>query len=190
MNKHDAQIQLKHNFTTAMLTLGAIEVLNSDSILTLENKSVLIKEEKIIFNPNPLDFNAWKYHFDFNQVIANYQNDREKHVVSVMELYKSMRRALIKESYEVLKSYAKKTNQSLKLEQANWYRFATIIRNAITHDFHFEFSKYDLNAMPLTWKNVMIDCSLKGNPISDEQLPHGVSFDLHMEMNDFLNQMD
>jgi len=41
------------------------------------------------------------------------------------------------------------------------------LRNCITHNYKFDFSKYDKSLLPVSWKNKTITLSMKGKFIED-----------------------
>ena len=65
--------------------------------------------------------------------------------IALKEFLKSQIRALIKESFELVKNYCDETNQDSKLKTAPWYQFARIIRNCLSHNFKFGFGEYGHN---------------------------------------------
>lgn len=167
--------------------LSSMQLLNSDAVIQLADKIILIKEDEVVFNPLPKDFCVYKYGIDLNQVINEYLHEKTRFTESLEEFYKAIRRSLIKESFEVVKAYAEYSNSSSGLKCCPWYQFARILRNAISHDFHFRFNKYDLTLLPLTWHNVTIQSAMHDQQLSGDVLSHGISWDLYNEMVQFVN---
>jgi hypothetical protein len=81
--------------------------------------------------------------------------------------------ALIRAPFELLSDYCEDrekhvpADQVLKrLKEAAWYSFARIIRNAISHNFHFYFSEADKRKMPITWHGIKLTKELNGRPLT------------------------
>lgn len=183
MDNASALNQLRHNRTTAVLALAAIQLMNSSAVTSLRGNFIVIKEDEIIFNANDSDRRGKRFELDCNIVVNEYLHSNENYTESLKEFHKSTRRALIKESYEVVKAY---TNDSADFKSQSWHRFARIIRNAISHDFFFHFDKHDKLALPLTWGHVTIDITMDGKEVTGDTLPHNIPFELFAEFENYV----
>ena len=73
------------------------------------------------------------------------------------------------------------------MKATSWYLFARIIRNALSHNFHFHFTANDKRMMPITWNSITISEDMEGQPITYESLWHNSGYQLFLEMREFLN---
>jgi hypothetical protein len=64
--------------------------------------------------------------------------------IACEEFAKMGLRNLIKEAFELIKDYSNNTNQEQTFKSQNWYHFARIIRNCLSHNFKFQFSSPSL----------------------------------------------
>lgn len=101
------------------------------------------------------------------------------------EFLKMLQRALIKESFEVLKTYCRDTGQSAALTAQQWYQFARLIRNCISHSFEFEFSRYDKALLPIQWHGRMLTAALDGQPMPIAFLGYDGTWELFAEFQGF-----
>ena len=100
-----------------------------------------------------------KYTVQFAQVVhlLRIPKDRE---IAVKEFLTSQIRALIKESFELLKDYCDSSGQEPLLKAEPWYQFARMIRNCLSHNFRFEFNNYDKGLLPVSWAGRTITAAM------------------------------
>ncbi len=79
---------------------------------------------------------------------------------------RALTRNLFKESFRITTAYCRSSSQLNALKANNWFEFARIITNSLSHNFRLEFRPYDLSRLPVSYKGVTIDSSLDGKPIS------------------------
>jgi hypothetical protein len=165
--------------------LSQLENAKNNYVLGLASIS-LFSNEKIypILEESSAKFG--KYTVEFKQVknLLMKPADRE---IAVKEFLTSQIRALIKESFELIKSYCKETNQSAKFKAEPWYEFARMIRNCLSHNFKFKFGKYDESILPITWKNRTIDVSMNGNPLGLKFFGYVETWELFTEYQNFVD---
>lgn len=129
------------------------------------------------------------YTVDFEQV-ENLLMIPANRDFAVKEFLTSQIRALIKESFEVIKDYCEGTNQSSTLNAEVWYQYARMIRNCLSHNFRFEFNRYDKRILPVSWKGKIIDISMDGQPLKLNFFGYVESWELFMEYQAFVrNQL-
>ncbi|HBR09734.1 TPA: hypothetical protein DD712_00520 [Candidatus Acetothermia bacterium] len=92
------------------------------------------------------------YTVEFKQVknLLIKPTDRD---IAVKEFLTSQIRALIKESFELIKNYCYETKQVSKFKAEPWYQFARMIRNCLSHNFKFEFKKHDKKSFTCLLEN-------------------------------------
>jgi len=95
-------------------------------------------------------------------------------------------RALIKESFELIKDYCDVTNQSSSFRAETWHQFARMIRNCLSHNFRFEFNNHDKKLLPVLWKNRTIDSSMDGQQLQLNFFGYVETWELFSEYQDFV----
>lgn len=73
-------------------------------------------------------------------------------------------RNMVKEAFRLTESYCRSTGQGSVLEKESWHHFARILVNSMSHNFRFEFRKYDKILLPVSYKDVEITKSMDGKP--------------------------
>ena len=121
------------------------------------------------------------YVVEFRQVAALLESkpDRE---VALKEFTTMLLRGLLKESFETVRAYAKANRQSAKLKAQPWYQFFRLIRNCVSHNFHFELRDSDKELLPVSWHGRTIDESLDGKPLEIAFLGYDGVWDLFSEL--------
>jgi len=102
-----------------------------------------------------------QYSIRFSQVSDLLRNAKDREI-AMREFLTSQIRALIKESFELIKDYCDDTGQSTVLKAEPWYQFARMIRNCLSHNFKFEFNKYDKGLLPVSWGARTIETAMDG----------------------------
>ena len=105
--------------------------------------------------------------------------------ISVKEFLTMLLRALIKESFELIKNYSNETNQSALLKGQPWFQFARMIRNCISHNFQFEFTPYDKGLLPVAWKGKIITLAQDRKPLVLSFFGYTEAWELFSEFNAF-----
>lgn len=72
-------------------------------------------------------------------------------------------RNLLKETFRLTQSYSISSDQMDLLESQDWYQFARIFVNSISHDFCYRFSKYDKKMLPVSFNGFEITQSMDGD---------------------------
>jgi hypothetical protein len=104
--------------------------------------------------------------------------------------------ALIRAPFEVLSNYCgdyDKENPDSHLlrdlKATDWYAFTRIIRNAVSHNFRFEFRDSEKRRMPITWRHISITAELDGKAMRYDTFWHRPGYELFLEMRAFANAM-
>lgn len=100
----------------------------------------------------------------FGQVIQllNAQDDRD---IALREFLLMALRALIKESFELIKTYCNATGQFATFEQQSWYRFLRCLRNTVSHDFTVQCKSTKDEG---TWRQYSFTTAMQGCPLKLE----------------------
>ena len=86
--------------------------------------------------------------------------------VLIQEFMKSQMRALGKESFDILKNYLITNSLWVEVKPNACLQFARIIRNALSHNFCFEFGKHEKSILPVTWHGRTINSSMEGQELT------------------------
>jgi len=170
MIKAELISQLENAKNTYILGLAAISLFSND-------KSYPILEE------SHASFGT--YNIDFVQVrnLLSIKNDRD---IAIKEYLTSHIRALIKESFELIKNYCEENNQENIFKSESWYQFARMIRNCLSHNYKFEFNGYDRSILPVSWKSKTIDISMDGSHLKLEFFGYVETWELFNEYQNFV----
>ena len=100
--------------------------------------------------------------------------------------------ALIRAPFEILRDYCENYDKSdptphlfQKMKEAPWYEYARMVRNAISHNFHFQYSKHDKKILPVTWNGITLTQEMEGQAMTYEALWHKRGYELFLEMRIF-----
>jgi hypothetical protein len=97
--------------------------------------------------------------------------------------------ALIHAPLEIVRDYCEDYDKvvgdqrlSNQMKASPWFHFARIIRNAISHNFHFQYGKYDKSLLPVTWNGITLSQDMEGQPLTSASLWHKTGYELFLEM--------
>jgi hypothetical protein len=100
--------------------------------------------------------------------------------------------ALVRAPFELLSDYCEDFDKAVPDSQlvtafraADWYEFARIIRNTVSHNFHFRFSKYDRSRLPIMWRGISLTADLEGKTMTYESFWHKPGYELFLAMRGF-----
>ena len=170
MTKKELTSQLTNAKNNYVLGLTAISLFCNDQVYPI------LEQSRATFGAG--------YTLDFKQV-KNLLTNHADRDIAVKEFLKSQIRALIKESFELVKDYCTQTSQNAAFRAQPWYHFARIIRNCLSHNFRIQFSRYDKSLLPLTWNGRTINASMDGQDLPLEFLSYAGSWELFMEFRIF-----
>lgn len=188
IDKTWAENQIRHNRNSFIVALGACSLLNSDATLGLHDEVVVCKDGELIFHPNPDDRIGRRHEVPLGQLAHDYQSKRPDFMASLREFYKSARRQAFKESFAIVDAYADTLPDSGVLKEQDWYQYARMIRNSISHNFHLRFNSYDRLVLPVSWHGVTIDGAMDGTHLSEDLVPPDVLLDLLIEIECFIHK--
>jgi hypothetical protein len=165
--------------------LSQLENVKNNYILGLASVSVLSES----FAANHLrqshcTFGA--YVVDFQQV-AELLESRPDREIALKEFTLMLMRGILKESFEVVRAYAEANQQYAKMQAQPWFHFFRLIRNCVSHNFHFEFTKSDKKQLPISWRGRTIEESLDDKPLEIAFLGYDGMWDLFSELVSFSN---
>jgi hypothetical protein len=167
ITKNELISQLENAKNNWILGLAAISLFNNEESLPILEK-------------RHCKFGGYTVQFKQVSNLLSNPSDRD---IAIKEFLKSQKRALIKESFELIKDYCDVTNQSSSFKAEPWYQFARMIRNCLSHNYRFEFKNHDKKLLPVLWKNRTIDSSMDGQEL---QLNYVETWEFFSEYQDFV----
>lgn len=105
--------------------------------------------------------------------------------IAVEQLHITILRAIVKELFEVMKTYCEISGQIGLLKSQDWYQLWRIIRNSFSHDFHFRFSEHDKKYLPISWKGIEIREDMDGQKMTTGHISYEKIWILTNEAEDF-----
>jgi len=145
---------------TKVELIGQLENAKNNFVLGLAAISLFASPEAhAILEKNQAAFGT--YTVEFAQVVRLFRNPSDGEI-AIKEFLTSQIRALIKESFELIKDYCDDTIQTGLFKAEPWYQFARLIRNCLSHNFKFEFNKYDKGLLPVSWNTRTITIVMDG----------------------------
>ncbi len=164
--------------------LSQLENAKNNFILVLASTS-LFSNEKIypILEESNCKFGTYSIQFKQVAEMMKKENDRN---IACKEFINMGLRILIKETFELIKDYSRETQQKQIFESQQWFQFARIIRNCLSHNFKFQFNNHDKSLLPISWKNRTIDISLANTHLQLSFFGYVEAWELFDEMNLFV----
>lgn len=72
-----------------------------------------------------------------------------------------------------------------ELRAEDWYEYARAIRNTVSHNFRFDFSKYKVEKFPIAWRGISLTADLHGKAITFDSFWHKSGYELFVAMRSF-----
>ncbi len=130
----------------------------------------------------------WLSYADLGELL---ENDISRSL-TVADFVLNQLHALIRTPFALLSDYCNDYDKAepgaglfKQLEGAEWYEFARINRNAISHNFRYEFRPRDLRVLPVTWNGLTLTTDMDGQTMRHELLWHKPGHELFLAMRDF-----
>jgi hypothetical protein len=116
-----------------------------------------LKELKTILPEGTLTFDSFVKEVDSFDSKALVETKRNAN--------RALTRNLLKEVFRLAQSYCSNSNQLNEMESNDWYQFARLIVNSLSHDFKWRFHKKDKQHLPLAYKGETLKLELDGQDI-------------------------
>ena len=171
---------------TKVELLSQIENVQNNFILGLSAISVL-SEPFAVAHLQKSNCVFGKHVVDFHQVASLLVNVTDRNS-ALKEFTTMLIRGLIKESYEVVNAYTKSTQQREEFRKQPWFQFYRLIRNCVSHNFHFDFRKSDKKMLPVSWRGKIIDSSLDQQSLDISFLGYDGVWELFSDLKSFVNE--
>lgn len=156
---------------------------NRDTAQLLKVHRVVVKPDGIYAVPPGKTMRIAEGESFYSLELAGPKEEDFKH--AAMEFAKMHLRTFTTEMFEKLKGYCISTGQMDLMRKQGWYQFARMVRNSLKHSQHWEFNKYDLSILPVTWCGKTIDTALAGTEMTWDFYDSFDALELWDEMYDF-----
>ena len=113
---------------------------------------------------------------------------KTKLIQAVDQLYLAMVRTAVAESFELTRDYCRNTTQTKALKAQDWFSVFRLLRNALNHNFRFEFRPEDLKLLPATWREITITAEHGGTDLTQKVLPPDVAIEWLAELDSFISE--
>ena len=114
--------------------------------------------------------------------------NKTKLIHSVDQLYLATVRTAVTESLELTRDYCRKTSQTKVLSAQDWFTVFRLLRNALNHNFHFEFTSNDRKFLPATWRTITITAEHNGTELTQTLLPPNVAMEWLAALDQFISE--
>jgi hypothetical protein len=163
--------------------LSQLENAKNNYILGLAALSLFASKEIYpILEKYNCSFGSYSLKFDQVNNLLRNPSDRD---IAAKEFMKMLLRALIKETFELIKNYCDSSNQISVLTAQLFYQFARMIRNCLSHNFIFLFNRYDRTLLPVNWKGKNITSAMDGTYLELSFFGYVETWELFAEMQIF-----
>ncbi|NJK51786.1 MAG: hypothetical protein HC936_01500 [Leptolyngbyaceae cyanobacterium SU_3_3] len=150
MNKQELISQLNNIQNNFMLGLAALGLLlREDSFSVLESLLCVLTDSSISFISDTSQIHEQFKGVQFPLKVAPYplaeaakyikDSDKRQRENIQREFFMMLLEVLLKESFEVIKNYCQNSNKLHLFKQQDWYDFARIVRNCLSHNFLVEY---------------------------------------------------
>lgn len=171
MTKEELVIQLEHTKNSFIIGLAALSVFDSGQAVPLLEHHVAAFGD---------------YTIPFNQV-AELLKKQPDCGIALSEFNKMLMRTTLKETFEHIKEYCTETEQYDIFKKQNWYEFARMIRNFLSHNCHFIFNKYDRDRLPIKYGDIEIIEEMNGKGLGDYVFGNTETWELFTAMEAFVS---
>jgi hypothetical protein len=131
---------------------------------------------------------TWVSYFDLAELL---EQDPSRFSITT-DFVLNQLHSLVRVPFELLGDYCEDYDQVAPgrmmmkvLRAADWYEYARAIRNTVSHNFRFDFSKYKAEAFPITWCGISLTPDLHGKTITFESFWHKSGYELFVAMRSF-----
>lgn len=171
MNKEELANQLMHTRHNYIMGLAALSIFSSGQA------DPLLERHAAAFG---------NYTVTFDQVARLLADEHDRSIV-LREYNKMLIRTTLKESFEHIKEYCQNTNQYPLLKEQQWYEFARIIRNYLSHNCCFIFNRFDKERLPIKWGDLEITEELHGKDLAKNSFGNIETWELIQQFENFVH---
>lgn len=200
VNKQDLLSQLnnaQNNFIFGIAALGLL--VQEESLPVLEKRVCVMTETSFSFvsDVSQIREQFKDAQFPVNvfplSTAANYIKVAGEEQMQGLqrEFFSMLLRNLLKESFESIKNYCEGSNQFSLFQQQDWYQFARMTRNCLSHDFSVDYKKDKriLKLLPINWNGRSFTLDMDGKPLNTSFIGINFALKLYEEMKAFVENL-
>ena len=177
MNKQELISQLNSIQSNFMLGLAALGLLlREDSFSVLESLVCVLTDSSISFISDTSQIHEQFKGVQFPLKVAPYplaeaaknikDSDKKQREKIQRDFFMMLLEVLLKDSFEVIKDHCKNSNKLQLFKQQDWYNFARIVRNCLSHNHSVEYKNdQDKRSLPISWKGRSFTQDMEGKPL-------------------------
>jgi len=177
---------------TRVELLSQLENCKNNFILTIAGlAAVLDRRGSEILKAAHFSFGGFSIHFD--QVVTMFTRPADKDIAT-KEAVCAAFRTLLKESFELVKSYAEDSGQEEEFKAFPSYRYHRLVRHALSHNFRWDLmtnKNRPYEYLPLEpWRHDLknhvatIEASMHDQHLTLDQLPFDAMWQLFADLSD------
>jgi hypothetical protein len=125
----------------------------------------------------------------FDQV-AYYLADERNREEALKQFAIVLLRDLDTIGFQLLEERCGAVGARRELEATDFYQFARIIRNCVSHNFRIEYRKFDRSLLPLTWRGLTLTEEMDGGELPLAFFGWEQAWTLHMDYIAFAKKLD
>ena len=122
---------------------------------------------------------------DFSTLAKSLEEENQYELIIKHMINLAIKNA-ITDYYESILIYCKNTNQKSALQNQPWYNYSKLIRNGLSHNYQWDFSRQKQEIFPVKYKQITIDYDLDGTLLNENQMSLSTIWILIEEMENFV----
>jgi len=122
---------------------------------------------------------------DFSTLANSLSKDNQYETIIEHMINLAIKNA-VTDYYESIMKYCNQTKQFPIFKNQQWYNYSRLIRNGLSHDYQWDFSRQKKSDFPITYKQIIITYDLHGTLLKKNQMPLSVIWVLLEEMENFV----
>jgi len=122
---------------------------------------------------------------DFSTLAKSLSKDNQYEIIIDHMINLAIKNA-ITDYYESIQKYCKSTKQESLFKKQEWYQYANLIRNSLSHDYQWDFSYKKKSIFPVTYKKIKITYDMNGTSLKKNQMSLSVIWGLLEKMENFV----
>lgn len=122
---------------------------------------------------------------DFSTLVTSLSKDSQYETIIDHMVNLAIKNA-VTDYFESIRKYCERTQQSTIFQNQQWHNYAKLIRNGLSHDYVWDFSRQPESIFPVTYKQITINHDLDSTLLKKNQMPLSVIWVLLEEMENFV----
>ena len=167
--KNELEDYLNNKRIPLMISLVYTKIPKARLLESLQKSTLIINNDKVDFSTLA---NSLSQDNQYEAIINHMTNLAIKNAVT--------------DYYESIIKYCKQTKQFSILKNQQWYNYAKLIRNGLSHDYQWDFSQQKKSIFPVTYKQITITYNLHGTLLKENQMPLSIIWVMLEEIESFV----